>query len=206
MIKVVFFDFDGVLTMEATGTTSIVNYVSVKTGVDEGLFEREYRKFNPDLLSGKVAHDQIWGDLCEALDRHIPFQVLVDSFLNTVLDTRIVSLAERIKSMGYKVGVITDNKSDRMEAISDLHRFEELFDVICVSATLGLTKSGKEIFLEAAREAGVSPEEAVFIDNSPKNLTAPRELGMSVIHFDHEKRDHDELIAQLEGVGIEIRP
>ena len=205
MIKAIFFDFDGVLTIEATGTTSIVNYVSTKTGIDKELFNKEYRKFNQDLLLGKVIHEQIWDDLCEALNQQIPFQVLVDSFLNTELDNRVISLVRRIKSMGYKVGMITDNKTDRIKAISDLHKLDELFDVICISASLGLSKSGKQIFLEATRKAGVSPLEAVFIDNSPENLIIPRDLGLSIIHFDHNERDYDKLIAQLEGVGVKIK-
>ncbi|MBN2335421.1 HAD-IA family hydrolase [Candidatus Bathyarchaeota archaeon] len=205
MIKAVFFDFDGVLTVEATGATSIVNYVSKETGIEKELFENEYRRFNPGLLLGKTTHAQIWGDLCAALDHQIPYQVLVDSFLDTELDTRVISLAETMKSTRYKIGIITDNKADRMKAISDLHRLDELFDVICVSAALGHTKSGKEIFLEAAGKAGVSPEEAVFIDNSPENLTAPRALGMKVIHFDHDERDHGKLVAQLARLGIKIQ-
>lgn len=202
MIKAVFFDFDGVITIEATGTSSIVNVISSKTGIDKDLFNKEYRKYNPDLLSGKVTHKEIWNTLCESLNRKIPYKILTDSFLNTALDSNIISLARRMKFIGYKVGMITDNKTDRIKVISELHKFDELFDVICVSASLGMSKTSKGIFLKACRDAEVSPEEAVFIDNNPKNLTAPKEIGIHVIHFDHDERDYDNLIKQLESIGI----
>ena len=34
MIKAVLFDFDGVLTTDATGSESILNYICKKTGLD----------------------------------------------------------------------------------------------------------------------------------------------------------------------------
>lgn len=205
MIKAVFFDFDGVITIEATGTISIVNYITSKTDIDKDLFEKEYRKHNPDLLLGKVTHKQIWNRLCESLNRKIPYKILTECFLNTELDSNIISLARRIKSIGYKVGIITDNKTDRIQVISELHKFTELFDVISVSASLGMIKTNREIFLKACRDVEVSPEEAVFIDNNPKNLTAPKEIGMHVIYFDHDERDYDNLINQLEIIGIKSR-
>lgn len=44
MIKAVLFDFDGVLTTDATGSQSICNYICKETGVDSELFKREYKK------------------------------------------------------------------------------------------------------------------------------------------------------------------
>ena len=204
MIKAVFFDFDGVLTIEATGTTSIVNYITEKTGIDKTLFNAEYRKFNADLLMGYVTHESIWGDLCNALNQEIPIEVLIDSFLDTELDTEMLEYAKRAQAKGYRVGVITDNKADRIQTISDRHGFDEIFNPICVSASIGASKSGADIFMEALRKVDAEPEECVFIDNNQDNLVVPEELGMHVIHFDHDKRDHNELLAQLRKLGVEI--
>ena len=204
MIKAVFFDFDGVLTLDATGTTSIVNYVTAKTGIDKESFNREYRKFNRDLLSGRTTHDLIWGDLCRAVNREISIKVLMDSYIHTPLDFQMIALARGIKSQGYRLGIITDNKADRIETISAKHRLDKLFDVISVSASVGSTKSGKEIFRDAMGKAGARAEECIFIDNNPRNLLIPEELGMSVIYFDHDKRDYDGLINQLHDGGVRV--
>lgn len=37
MIKAVLFDFDGVLTTDATGSQSICNYICKETGVDNAI-------------------------------------------------------------------------------------------------------------------------------------------------------------------------
>lgn len=204
MIKAVFFDFDGVLTLDATGTTSIVNYISAKMDIDKESFNKEYRKFNKDLLLGITTHDLIWEDLCQALNREIPKIVLLDSFIHTHLDNQMIALAKGIKSQGYKLGMITDNKADRIKAISDQCNFDKLFDVISVSASVGSSKSGKEIFWDTMGKVGAKAEECIFIDNNPKNLLIPEELGMSVIHFDHDKRDYDRLVIQLHDEGVKI--
>jgi len=39
MIKAVFFDFDGVLTLDKTGSLTTARYISVATGIDHGLAE-----------------------------------------------------------------------------------------------------------------------------------------------------------------------
>lgn len=206
MIRAVFFDFDGVLTLDATGTASIVNYITSKMDIDKEHFNKEYRKFNKDLLLGITTHDLIWEDLCQALNQEIPKKVLTDSFIHTSLDNQMIALAKGIKSQGYKVGMITDNKADRIKAISDQYNFDKLFDVISVSASVGLSKSGREIFWDAMGKVGVIAEECLFIDNNPQNLVIPKELGMSVIYFDHDKRDYSGLINQLhkEGVKFEV--
>jgi putative hydrolase of the HAD superfamily len=146
----------------------------------------------------------IWADLCRALKQEIPIQVLMDSFIHTPLDHEMMALAKRVKSQGYKVGMITDNKADRIKAVSDEWGFDELFDVICISASVGLSKSGKEIFWDTLGKIGVNAEESLFIDNNPQNLVIPRELGMSVIHFDHDERDYVGLINQLQKEGVKI--
>ena len=52
-IKAILFDYDGVMTIDKTGTESICNYISNTLGIDKNVFEKEYRKYNKDLLYGK---------------------------------------------------------------------------------------------------------------------------------------------------------
>ena len=67
MIKAVLFDFDGVLTIDGTGSESICKYICEKTGVDLERFKDEYYKYNDDLLYGKIQHKDMWDKLCKAL-------------------------------------------------------------------------------------------------------------------------------------------
>jgi len=78
-----------------------------------------------------------------------------------------------------------------MDAIINHHGWRNLFDVVAVSAEVGSTKKYSEIFLHALQELSMRPEECVFIDNDEENLVAPRELGLTVMFFDHEMNDVD---------------
>jgi putative hydrolase of the HAD superfamily len=50
----------------------------------------------------------------------------------------------------------------------------------------------------------VNADECVFIDNQKKNLIIPKSMGMNVVYFDHEKRNHEKLVEELKKLSINI--
>ena len=57
--------------------------------------------------------------------------------------------------------------------------FEEMFDTIVDSSTVGMRKPNPEIFHLALRElGGVEPSRAVFLDDFAGNVEAARSIGM----------------------------
>lgn len=58
-----------------------------------------------------------------------------------------------------------------------------------ISAQIHSRKSEKYIFEDTLSKLNVTPEECVFIDNTEKNLIIPKQMGMSTLLFDDEKRD-----------------
>ena len=202
MIKAVLFDFDGVLTTDATGSQSICRYIAAQTGIDYRRVAGAYRSYNEDLLCGRLSHSDIWNDFCRKLNSEISIDVLYSSFLNTPIDENMVSLAKSLKENGYNIGMITDNKADRMESIIAHYNWDALFDVVCVSALTGSGKNSREIFLEALRGLDLAAGECVFIDNNRDNLAIPCEMGFRIIFFNDTSRDMQKLTTTLIGMGI----
>jgi putative hydrolase of the HAD superfamily len=132
MVKAILFDFDGVLTIDATGSQSICNYVCKETNVDMELFKSEYKKYNNDLLYGKLAHEDIWDKVCGGIGTKISIEILKASFINTPINMDMLELVKKIKCKGYKTAMVTDNKADRIEKITEHFAFEKIFDVIVV--------------------------------------------------------------------------
>lgn len=186
-MKAVLFDFDGVLTTDATGSESICRYISKQTGIPQTDFEEVYYRYNDDLLYGKTTHLDIWPELCSALGRKIEIGILYDSFLSTPIDGKMISFVKQFKKQGYAVGMVTDNKKDRIDSIVDYYRWDQLFDIITVSAEIGSGKDNRQIFLHTVKALGVDAADCVFIDNQEKNLVVPQELGMQVIYFDEQR-------------------
>jgi len=110
-------------------------------------------------------------------------------------------------SWSYAVGIITDNKADRFEHLVRYQALDKVFFPIVVSAVFGSGKRSPKIFQHALAHLHVAPEDAVFIDNSPKNLLAASELGMATVHFDDEKNDVEGLAVLLrERHGVSAQP
>lgn len=204
MIKAILFDFDGVLTLDATGSLSIRNYVCKETGLDIDLFKKEYSKYNDDLLYGKIKHEEIWDKLCNELNEEISIEVLYDSFINTPINNEMYNLIKEIKSKNYKTGMVTDNKKDRIDRIAEYYKFDSLFDTIIVSADLGSGKENEEIFMKTMQRLNVTAQECIFIDNQEKNLVIPKELGMNVIFYDHKENNIMKLVKELRDLEIDI--
>ncbi len=195
-IKGLFFDFDGVLTVEKYGTPTMIAYISEKTGLPYKKVDIEYRKYNEDLLRGKITHKAIWHSFCEAVGMDIDHTVLEESFLNVTLDRHMITLIRKYKQK-YLIGMITDNKADRIDTVIKKTELNGLFDVVIISANVHARKSEKKIFHEALSGSGLKAEECFFIDNTKDNLIVPNEMGFKTYFFDDAKRDHSDLESVL---------
>lgn len=202
LIKAILFDFDGVLTTDATGSQSICNYICMKTGIHLEAFEKGYYKFNDALLYGKINHESIWETLCNDLNSKIDISILHESFINTPIDNQMLEIVDKLKKQNYKIGMITDNKKDRINDIVNFYDWNKKFNAITISADVGSGKDYNDIFYKNLEYLEVTPNECVFIDNQQKNLIAPKSIGMNVIYFDHKKRDYEKLIQEFKSLSI----
>lgn len=202
-IKAVLFDFDGVLTTDKTGSLTTTRYLSARTGIELSRVQSVFRPFNSDLTLGKTTHEQIWEEVCRDLGQAISIDCLRDAFEDTPLNTRMLDLAKRLRTL-HSVGIVTDNKKDRIDLLKKIHDLPALFDPIVVSAEVGVGKEDPKIFFEALHLLRIDPEQCIFIDNNRENLVAPRSVGIKTIHFDDEKQDFNELLAALNAHGAAV--
>lgn len=196
MIKAVLFDFDGVLTIDKTGSTTITNYISSVCDIPLEKVKASYYKFNKRLLFGETTHQEIWQEFCEDIGQNIDYNVLLDSFRNTRLDDNMIALVQKLKET-YLIGMVTDNKCDRINTILEYNRIKQYFDTVAISASLHSGKSSKEIFEYVLNTLNVNASECVFIDNTEKNLVIPKEMGMATIFYNDDNRDYDLFLAEL---------
>ncbi|MBR4083093.1 MAG: HAD family phosphatase [Lachnospiraceae bacterium] len=192
MLKGIFFDFDGVITLEKQGTPPMIAYIAEATGLPAAAVEKAYRRHNRALLMGEVTHEEMWQQFCEELETNIDYEILRGAFLNITLDQSMIAHIKELKEK-YLIGMITDNKMDRIETILKEKGLEELFDVVVISAQVHCGKTEEKIFAEALTRSGLEPGECVFIDNTAQNLEVPGKMGFRTVYFDDEKRDLAEL-------------
>lgn len=199
MIKAILFDFDGVLTVEKTGSGPITKYISKRCGIDLKTIEDNYYKYNDALLGGQTTHEEIWGDFCKGVGENIDYNILLEAFPQITLDNKVVSYIKELKKK-YLTAMVTDNKCDRIDSIVKYYNLEQCFDFITISAAVHSRKKEEHIFKYTVEKLKVSPEECIFIDNTSSNLVVPKNMGMKVIKFDDENRDIEKFKEEVEGM------
>jgi putative hydrolase of the HAD superfamily len=102
-----------------------------------------------------------------------------------------------------KTAMLTNNFVPMDDAEGhDLRPILELFDVIVESSRVGVRKPDPRFYELACAELGVTPDEAVFLDDLGINLKPARAMGMTTIKVE----DPDRAIEELEAVlGFPLR-
>ena len=116
----------------------------------------------------------------------------------------MVDLVDRLKEKNYKIGMVTDNKKDRIDNIVQYYDWDKLFDTITISSEIGSGKDGNVIFERTIDYLNVNANECVFIDNQEKNLIIPKRMEMNVVYFNHDERNYEELIQKFKELSINI--
>lgn len=83
----------------------------------------------------------------------------------------------------YLLGVVSDTwpSLERVFINKDLRKY---FSTFVMSSVHGSYKAEKVLFEIAMKELGITPEEAIFVDDSESNLKAAEEFGMIPILID----------------------
>jgi HAD superfamily hydrolase (TIGR01509 family) len=203
MIRAIFFDYDGVLTTDKSGSLTTYRYFSEASGIPVPTLSAAFAPYEGDLLTGRTCHAEIWSRACEAIGQPLDIGLLERAFESTPVNAGMLSLADGLRR-NYSVGIITDNKKDRMDHLRKHQGLDALFDPIVVSAEVGNGKRSEEIFRLAMSRAGVVADGCIFIDNSEANLVVAGALGMHVIFHDDEKNDIGALRHTLASMGVRL--
>lgn len=85
-----------------------------------------------------------------------------------------------LKKMGIRTAICTSNSKELVAAVGEHLGFIPYFDTIITSCEVGAGKPAPDIYLEAARIVGVSPEECLVFEDIVMGLTAGKRAGMKL--------------------------
>ena len=95
------------------------------------------------------------------------------------------AIVSRLRAAGHRLGLLSNTCDMHFDLFAD-GRYEpipEAFEVVILSYKLKLMKPQPEIYLEAARQAGVAPEEVFYVDDLPANIEGARRVGFDAVLF-----------------------
>jgi epoxide hydrolase-like predicted phosphatase len=124
---------------------------------------------------------------------------LIDRMLGSMQpEERMVAAVRAARTSGVRTALLSNSWSvDHY----DRELLDELFDVVVISAEVGLHKPQPEIFTLATDRLEVEPQRCVFVDDLRENIGGAEVLGITaVLH-----RDPEATVARLEGLlGISV--
>jgi putative hydrolase of the HAD superfamily len=130
---------------------------------------------------GEISDEEFYGRLGDLSGQ--PQEQVASVFNDTsFIDKDMVALIRRVKRR-YKTGLLSNSSIEYLWSIIDRHDLEALFDVITVSAEVGLIKPDPRIFEHILGRLDVKAEEAVFIDDNPRNTAAAGKLGITGVTY-----------------------
>jgi putative hydrolase of the HAD superfamily len=105
---------------------------------------------------------------------------LIDGlFAGVEPDVAMVDAVRRAHAAGIRTALVSNSWG--------VHRyphdmFEELFDGVVISGEERIRKPALRMYELGAERAGVAPEDCVYVDDLPFNLTPAEQLGMATVH------------------------
>ena len=109
-----------------------------------------------------------------------------------------VDILRELKARGVQLYRLTNWSSETYPPQRQRFPFLDLFDGIVVSGDEGVIKPDRRIFDILLSRYGISPHEAVFIDDNPANARAAAALGIHGIHF----QSPEHLRGELRALGL----
>ena len=91
----------------------------------------------------------------------------------------VVELTRR----GYRLGILSNTITEReIPEWLEEDGFSQYFPTVILSSLFGRRKPGPEIYLEAARQAGVSPARSAYVgDNPSRDVLGARRVGFGMV-------------------------
>ncbi len=90
----------------------------------------------------------------------------------------VISIVRQLRERSTTVAILTNGTSATKDELASLEILDE-FDMVFNSAAIGLAKPDPLIFQHACDELGLPTREVFFVDDSPKNVAAAIEVGLS---------------------------
>lgn len=186
MIKTVIFDMGGVIiTLNHQEALRRFKELGLKDA-DDILDPYTQGGIFGDLEEGKLSADEYQHDLEEMVGRKLSFQEIQHCWLGYMQEVPANKLAalQRLRQEGYRIILLSNTNpymtawTDSKDFSGDGHPIQDYFDALYRSYEVKCMKPSENFFRLVLGQEKLLPEEALFIDDGPRNCAAASELGI----------------------------
>jgi epoxide hydrolase-like predicted phosphatase len=197
-IRAVYFDFGGVLYQPPTrcwmrrwqrllGLQGDETFTAMIAAPEESPFVQA-------VMEGHIPEGEIWQRLGRRWRLAVPLvswlqhNAISRRRMNREVATFLTGLRPR-----YKTAILSNAGSDTRRTFTEVFGFQHMVDEIIISAEEGIAKPDERIYQIALDRFGITPQEALFLDDLAVNVVAARRLGMRAVQFHHTRQALDDV-------------
>jgi len=188
-IKTIIFDFGGVLlnlNMQAcVDAFARLGYSKIDELIDH------YKQKGIFLLfeEGKISSDDFFQELQQIVGKHISIEELKKAYLAFLEDIPAykLELILRLRKQ-YKILMLSNINEFIFDFCkencfkTDAFVFEDYFDKAYLSFEMGICKPDARIFEQMIADAGLIPQQCLFLDDGIKNIEVAQTMGFQTYH------------------------
>lgn len=143
---------------------------------------------------GQIGPDDVWTSVIERLKLESADRPALeaDFWAGDRVDDVLIAYLRGLRP-ALKTALLSNAWTSLRAALETQWSIADAFDVIVISAEVGLVKPNPQIYHLALAELGVSPEEAIFLDDMQENIDAARFLGMRGVLFENTRQAMDDI-------------
>ena len=182
-IRAIVFDYGGVLmrTVDPRPRRELEQQLGLEPfGVDRLIFGHPLWD---QAQLGNISSDEFWAAVADRLsvgaDGLEDFQRRFWS--GDRLDADLAGLLKDLRRDGYMLGLLSNNPGSLRRRVDEL--LPGAFDSFVISGCDGVMKPDPAIYELSVARLGVAAGEAVFVDDSERNVVGARDAGLKAVHF-----------------------
>lgn len=188
MIKNIIFDFGGVI-VDIDRSNAVQAFVKLGLANADRILDSYHQtgiflSLEDGSLS-ELSYREKLGELC---GRTLTYGEVKQAWLAFISRVSLQKLRflEILRSKGYHLYVLSNTNpyvmdwADSLDFTTERKPLSYYFDKLYLSYRMGCTKPGEEIFRKTLDDAGLIPQETLFIDDSLANVNAGKRMGMEI--------------------------
>lgn len=186
MIKVIFFDYHGVLDkhnfQEMLEMLAKESFKQGDFGVYRQSFLEKYAVLCNSYAAGQILPEHFWGKL---LKDGIDLDILTKArdFILTIEKNKELIKQINILKNRFELGILSDCPLDKLEFLKASWQLKRYFKYTLFSSEIGLDKQDPEYFLEMQYQTKYQRSEIFYIDENPENVSVAKKLGFEAVIY-----------------------